>query len=103
LVLQVFVHKTLDTLYEHVPKTILPRDYGGYERSLNELNGRKNEETSQRVDVVLSGILKMKMMEHKEYFDRLDTLKVNEDLRPEKLINDDFLGFYGTFKHLDID
>jgi hypothetical protein len=45
----------------------------------------------------------MKMMEHKEYFDRLDTLKVNEDLRPEKLINDDFLGFYGTFKHLDID
>ncbi|XP_068901094.1 alpha-tocopherol transfer protein-like [Tenebrio molitor] len=83
----VFVHKTLDTLYGHVPKTILPRDYGGYERSLNELNG----------------ILKMKMMEHKEYFDRLDTLKVNEDLRPEKLINDDFLGFYGTFKHLDID
>jgi hypothetical protein len=45
LVLQVFVHKTLDTLYEHVPKTILPRDYGGYEKSLNELNGRKNEET----------------------------------------------------------
>jgi hypothetical protein len=63
----------------------------------------KTKKLDQRVDVVLSGILKMKMMEHKEYFDRLDTLKVNEDLRPEKLINDDFLGFYGTFKHLDID
>jgi hypothetical protein len=43
------------------------------------------------------------MMEYKAYFNRLDSFKVNEDLRPEKLPNDDFFGFYGNFKQLDFD
>lgn len=43
------------------------------------------------------------MLDYKSYFDHLDTLRVDENLRPENLIDDDFLGVYGNFKKLDID
>lgn len=44
-----------------------------------------------------------KYSEHKALFDELDNLQINEDLRPERLINDDILGYYGNFKKLDVD
>lgn len=42
-------------------------------------------------------------MEYQDYFDHLEKLKVNEDLRPNKLENDEILGFYGNFKKLNLD
>lgn len=36
---QVYVHKDLDSLYKEVPKAVLPKDLGGDEKSLAELNG----------------------------------------------------------------
>lgn len=36
-------------------------------------------------------------------FDILDTLRVNETLRPEPLQNDELLGFYGNFRQLNCD
>lgn len=30
----------MDTFYEMIPKEILPKDYGGQERSLDELRGK---------------------------------------------------------------
>jgi hypothetical protein len=45
-----------------------------------------------------------KLAQYQERFDRLDTLRVNENLRPEEFNNDDeILGFYGNFKKLDVD
>ncbi|XP_063917133.1 uncharacterized protein LOC135132851 isoform X2 [Zophobas morio] len=70
-----------------VPVGFLPRDYGGTAPSLEELND----------------MLKIKFDEYEERFDKLDKLKVDESLRPEKLNNDDLLGFYGNFKKLDVD
>lgn len=32
-------HKSFETVYEHLPKKILPEEYGGEERSLKKLNG----------------------------------------------------------------
>ncbi|EFA04911.1 retinol-binding protein pinta [Tribolium castaneum] len=87
IVSRIFVHPTLDSLYSHVPRKILPCDYGGEEKSAKELNE----------------IVKAKMWDYKGFFDHLDGLQVDENLRPENLIDDDFLGFYGNFTKLDID
>lgn len=36
---RVIVHDSLDSLYMHVPKKYLPKDYGGEERSLADFKG----------------------------------------------------------------
>jgi hypothetical protein len=46
---------------------------------------------------------RLKLTEYQERFDHLDTMRVDEGLRPEKLDNDEILGFYGNFKKLDVD
>jgi hypothetical protein len=46
---------------------------------------------------------RLKLTEYQERFDHLDTMRVDEGLRPEKLDNDEILGFYGNFKNLDVD
>lgn len=43
------------------------------------------------------------MLEHKDRFDKLATMKTNESLRPGKPVNDEVLGFYGNFKKLQVD
>lgn len=40
---QVHVHKSLESLYEHVPKEVLPKEWGGKERGLDELNGMERK------------------------------------------------------------
>ena len=47
--------------------------------------------------------LKMKLSEYQERFDKLDTLRVDEKLRPEKLNNDEVLGYYGSFRQISVD
>lgn len=39
---RIHVHKTIDTVYKHVDKDILPQEYGGNEMSLKKLNGLYN-------------------------------------------------------------
>lgn len=41
--------------------------------------------------------------EMKERFDVLVSMKSNEELRPGKPVNDEFFGFYGNFKNIDVD
>ncbi|CAG9858107.1 unnamed protein product [Phyllotreta striolata] len=84
---RIFVHQTIDKIYERIPKELLPRDYGGNEKSLNEL----------------WDMWKLKFDEYKWRYDELDKLKVNEELRPTPLENSDALGYYGNFKQLDVD
>ncbi|RZC41748.1 hypothetical protein BDFB_011703 [Asbolus verrucosus] len=79
--------ENLKTLQELVGKEILPVDYGGEEKSLEELNN----------------LMKLKYLEYEEWFDRQEARRVDESLRPAKLQNDDIFGFYGNFKKLDVD
>lgn len=40
---------------------------------------------------------------YQDRFDALDKLQVDEKLRPKTLENNEILGFYGSFKKLNID
>jgi hypothetical protein len=48
-------------------------------------------------------MVRQKLAQYQDRFDQLDKLKVDENLRPEKLDNDQVLGFHGNFKKLNVD
>ncbi|KAJ3624287.1 hypothetical protein MTP99_017925 [Tenebrio molitor] len=81
------VHQDTEVLKELFSDEDLPRDYGGKGPTLQELN-----------DLIMQ-----KFEEYGDRFDQLDKLRVDENLRPEKLNNDEVLGFHGNFKKLDVD
>jgi hypothetical protein len=82
------IHVCQDTsILSNIPKEILPKDYGGDESSLEQLQE----------------ILKEKFVQYQDRFDRLEKLRVNNSLRPAKLENDELLGFHGNFKKLSVD
>ena len=39
LIGRIQVHKTIDTVYDYIPKDILPEEYGGKEKSLLQFHG----------------------------------------------------------------
>ncbi|XP_030756396.1 alpha-tocopherol transfer protein-like [Sitophilus oryzae] len=80
-------HKNAEALFSIFPKSIIPSDIGGDESSLDELNNRWIEKFGQ----------------YKDLFDKLGAMRVNESLRPTRLVNDEVLGYYGNFKKLDVD
>ncbi|XP_028140956.2 retinaldehyde-binding protein 1-like isoform X3 [Diabrotica virgifera virgifera] len=84
---RVYSHRSLDEVLKHLPLDILPSDFGGKQKSCAELQE----------------LWKKKMFEYKDRFDKLETMQVNEKLRPEKLENDEILGYYGNFKKIDTD
>ncbi|RZC41034.1 CRAL TRIO domain containing protein [Asbolus verrucosus] len=84
---RIYVCEDSAILNEIFSKETLPKDYGGQGPSLDELND----------------MLKAKFREHQDRFNLLDKFRVNENLRPEKLNNDELLGFYGNFKKLNVD
>jgi hypothetical protein len=82
------IHVCEDTsILSNIPKEILPKDYGGDESSLEQLQD----------------ILKEKFVQYQDRFDQLEKLRVNNSLRPAKLENDELLGFHGNFKKLSVD
>ncbi|KAJ8966984.1 hypothetical protein NQ314_003171 [Rhamnusium bicolor] len=81
------VHQKSDAILKCISKDILPKDYGGDELSLFELNE----------------LWKNKLSEYQDRFDALDKMRTNEKLRPTPLVNDEILGFHGNFKKLNVD
>lgn len=76
-----------NVLLKDFGKSAMPKDIGGDEKSLEELNG---------------DILKL-FEANRDRFEVLQKLQVDETLRPEKLVNDEVLGYYGNFKKLSVD
>nr|XP_013102499.1 unnamed protein product [Stomoxys calcitrans] len=74
----IFVHSSLDSLYKHVPRHILPQEYGGDDLPITELaeNTYKNFH-KHRLDI----------MEYNQ------SRRVNEKLRPKK----ESKGFFGIW------
>lgn len=48
-------------------------------------------------------LIMLKFEDYQERFDQLDKMRVDENLRPEQLNNDEILGFYGNFRKLNVD
>ncbi|XP_030759631.1 uncharacterized protein LOC115885028 [Sitophilus oryzae] len=84
---RVRVHKGTNVLFETFGKSRMPKDVGGEELSLAELN-----------DLLLK-----KFEQYKDRFNKIRTMRVDESLRPEKLVNDDILGYYGNFRKIAVD
>ncbi|CAG9770313.1 unnamed protein product [Ceutorhynchus assimilis] len=81
------ISSNTDNLFKVFGKERLPKDVGGEEKPLSEL----------------SDMLTQQYRNHEARFSELQNLTVNESLRPDKLQNDDLLGYYGSFRKLDID
>ncbi|KAL3270763.1 hypothetical protein HHI36_021289 [Cryptolaemus montrouzieri] len=82
-----YIHQSLESLYEHIPKEYLPSDYGGTEKSLEELH----EMWSQTLKA------------NEERFRRLTKVKIKEIQNQKETINDMGMGVDGSFKRLAID
>ncbi|XP_050353568.1 uncharacterized protein LOC126775573 [Nymphalis io] len=81
------IHKKIDTVYDYVPKDILPEDYGGKEKSLYELH--------QKYINILSS------EDFTNYTNEMNKACTNEKLRLGD--NDYGLGIAGTFRTLNVD
>lgn len=83
------MHSSLESLEEHIPRSVLPKDFGGEAPVLKELHDNQVK----------------KLEDHREWFVKEETTcRVNENLRPGKQKNaTDLFGVEGSFKKLDID
>ncbi|CAG9861669.1 unnamed protein product [Phyllotreta striolata] len=84
---RIFLHRDMESIINSIDKNILPKDYGGNEKSLDELEAEFDK----------------KFEEYRSFFDRRVNERVNEQLRPAGMVNDDFLGYHGSFKKLAVD
>lgn len=81
-------HSNLESLYKHVPKAMLPNEYGGSAGTMVELNEQWRE----------------KLKEYTPWFKSQENSKANESLRPgSPKTADDLFGMEGSFRQLSID
>ena len=85
---RIFMHSDMKTLYEYIPKEILPTEYGGDAGPIQAIH-----------DTWLK-----KLEEYGPWFVEQESVKTNEALRPGKpKTHDDLFGLDGTFRQLAID
>ncbi|VVC37057.1 Cellular retinaldehyde binding/alpha-tocopherol transport,CRAL/TRIO, N-terminal domain,CRAL-TRIO lipid [Cinara cedri] len=85
---RIHVHSNVETLYEYVPKDMLPEEYGGQAGPIAEINRQWYE----------------KLVTYKDWFKDQEKIKTDESRRPGKpKTNDDLFGMEGSFKQLSID
>ncbi|XP_052119460.1 alpha-tocopherol transfer protein-like [Frankliniella occidentalis] len=84
---RIHTHNSLESLLDHIPQDILPKDYGGQEASSDELCETWNQ----------------KLISYREYFLNTEKLQSNETLRLEKRKQNTFSNIEGSFRKLDID
>lgn len=87
-VLQIMAHSNIESLYEHVPKYLLPTEYGGEAGSIAEI----------------MDYWERKLWEYREYLNEEINYRVDESKRvvPSDLVQSIY-GIQGTFKQLDFD
>ncbi|XP_059048786.1 uncharacterized protein LOC131844015 [Achroia grisella] len=83
------IHKNIESVYNYVPRDLLPVDYGGKEKSLLELNEYWMDTLSTE--------------EHINYVDSMNEAKTDESRRIGDTFNTEHLGMPGTFRSFVVD
>ncbi|XP_026489035.2 uncharacterized protein LOC113395614 [Vanessa tameamea] len=83
------VHKNIEEIHKHIPKEILPKDFGGDERSLKDLQ-------QEWLDVLSSE-------EHMKHMQVVNAAGTDEKFRRKDCFNDQYAGMPGTFRSLSVD
>ncbi|CAG9832598.1 unnamed protein product [Diabrotica balteata] len=78
---KIFVHKSLEDLYKVVPREILPKDYGGEEEDLKDINSKWLN----------------KLKEYRQRYEKLEHMKINNSLKTPYGLNCDIFGYYGNY------
>ncbi|KAL0867824.1 hypothetical protein ABMA27_008525 [Loxostege sticticalis] len=86
---RIYVHANIEELYDHIDKDLMPSDYGGKEKSTEELNDAWNVELSTD--------------EYMEYIKDMFQATIDPLLKPMDKFDDLFTGMQGTFRSLAID
>lgn len=85
---RIFLHSDIKTLYEHVPREMLPAEYGGDAGPIQDIHEMWIK----------------KLEEYTPWFKEQESVKANEALRPDKpKTYDDLFGLDGSFRQLAID
>ncbi|CAB3222190.1 unnamed protein product [Arctia plantaginis] len=83
------LHNNIESLYDHIPREELPKNYGGYEKSTKELSDMNYEEWSSDI--------------HKSRLKLLENSATDESLRLPCKFNEEYSGMPGSFKKLCVD
>ncbi|XP_050679654.1 clavesin-2-like [Leptidea sinapis] len=89
LISRIFVHKNYEQLYDAVERELLPKDLGGDDRSLSEINNDWLEAMSKE--------------DFKNYMKTMNMAKTDESRRPSDKFCEEYAGMPGTFKVLTVD
>ncbi|XP_049794187.1 alpha-tocopherol transfer protein-like [Schistocerca nitens] len=85
---RVFIHSSMETLYEHIPKKILPQEYGGEAGPIEEMQNA----------------WKAKVESYSSFFKEDAQYGVDESKRPGKpKTMTDLFGLEGSFRQLSLD
>ena len=85
---QLFVHSSLESLYQHIPKKLLPKDFGGETSSIAEIISHSLETVDK----------------YRAFFEDEAQYGTDESLRVGKPIDfDSLFGVQGSFRALNVD
>ncbi|XP_065169568.1 retinol-binding protein pinta-like [Atheta coriaria] len=84
---RITTHSDPKEISQFYPKDQLPIEYGGTNATVHQM--------SAQFDDMMDGCV--------DYFRNIQNFKVDANLRPNKLDNDELLGYHGNFRKLDVD
>ncbi|XP_072934345.1 uncharacterized protein [Epargyreus clarus] len=86
---RLFIHKTVEDIYKYVPQDLLPVEYGGKEKPMQEI-------LDDWLDVLSSE-------EHMSYMREINCAVTDESCRNTDTFNEHYAGMPGTFRSLSVD
>ncbi|CAH1640962.1 unnamed protein product [Spodoptera littoralis] len=86
---RIHMHKNLDTLYDFVPKDVLPVEYGGPAKSLQIISDEWRDALTSK--------------DFMEYFAEMYEAKTDEACRQSDKFTEQYIGMPGSFRALSVD